>query len=100
MLDIETFRRCIGLFQQRSINYKRINEVFTDAPLTTKKNCLSNNAIVSKSVINWKVLLVLLVMTTTLLCTPNDTRASKNRQRGKSFSNFIYKNTEEKILFN
>ena len=54
MLDIETFRRRIELFQQRRINYKRINEVFTNAPLTTKKNCLSNNAIVSKSVINWK----------------------------------------------
>ena len=46
------------------------------------------------------MLLVLLVKTTTILWTPQDTRASKNRQRGKSFSNFIYKNTEEKILFN
>ena len=96
MLDIETFRRRI----QRSINYKRINEVFTNAPLTAKKNCLSNNAIVLRSIINWKVLLVLLVMTTAILWTPQDTRSSKNRQRVKSFSNFIYKNTEEKILFN
>ena len=39
-------------------------------------------------------------MTTTILWTPQDTRASKNLQRGKGFSNFIYKNTEEKILFN
>ena len=100
MLDIETFKRRIGLFQQRSINYKRINKVFTNAPLTTKKNCLSKNAIVSKSIINWKVLLYLLMITTTILWTPQDTRSSKNRQRGKSFSNFICKNTEEKILFN
>ena len=85
MLDIETFRRRIGLFQQRSINYKHINEVFTNTPLTAKKNCLSNNVIVSRSIINWKVLLVLLVMTTTILWTPQDTRSSKNRQRGKSF---------------
>ena len=41
MLDIETFRRRIGLFQQRSINYKHINKAFTNAPLTTKKNYLS-----------------------------------------------------------
>ena len=46
------------------------------------------------------MLLVLLVMTTTILWTPQDTHSSKNRQRGKSFSNFIYKNTKEKILFN
>ena len=39
-------------------------------------------------------------MTTAILWTLQDTRTSKNRQRGKSFSNFIYKNTEEKILFN
>ena len=39
-------------------------------------------------------------MTTTILWTPQDKRSSKNRQRGQSFSNFIYKNTEEKILFN
>ena len=100
MLDTETFRRRIRLFRQRSINYKRINEAFANAPLTAKKNCLSNNAIVSRSIINWKVLLVLLVMTVTILWTPQDTRSSKNRQRGKSFSNFIYQNTEEKILFN
>ena len=56
------------------MNYKRINEVFTNAPLTTKKSCLSNNAIVSKSIINWKVLLVILVMTTAILWTLQDTR--------------------------
>ena len=77
MLDVETFRRRIRLFQQRSINYKRI---FTNALLTTKKNCLSENAIVSKSIINGKVSLFLLVMTATLLWTPQDTRSSKNRQ--------------------
>ena len=44
--------------------------------------------------------LVLLVITRKLLWAPLDTGSSKNRQRGKSFSNFIYKNTEEKILFN
>ena len=100
MLDIETFRRRIGLFQQRSINYKRINKVFTNTPLTAKKNGLSKNAIVLSSIINWKLLLFLLVMTTTILWRPQDTRSSKNRQRGKSFSYFIYKNTKEKILFN
>ena len=100
MLDIETFRRCIRLFQRRSINSKRINEVFVNAPLTAKKNCLSNNAIASRSINNWKVLLVLLVMTATILWTPQETRSSKTRQRGKSFSNLIYKNAEEKILFN
>ena len=51
MLDVEPFRKRIGLFQQRSINYKRIDEVFINAPLTTKKNCLSNIAIVSKNII-------------------------------------------------
>ena len=100
MLDIETFRRRIGSFQQRSINYKRINEVFANAPLIATKNCLSNNAIVSRSIINWKLLLVLWVMAATISWTPQYTRSSKNRQRCKSFSNFIYKNTEEKILFN
>ena len=39
-------------------------------------------------------------MTTTILWRPQDTHSSKNRQRRKSFSNFIYKNTEERILFN
>ena len=100
MLDIKTFRRRIGLFRQRSINYKRINEVFTNAQLTTKKNCLPNNATILKSIIRWKVSLVLLVMTTTILWTTQDTRSSKTRQRSKSFSNFIYKITKEKILFN
>ena len=100
MLDIETCRRRIRLFQQRSINYKRSNEGFTSAPLTAKKNFLLNNAIVWRSIINWKVLLILLVMATTILWTAQDTRSSKSRQRGKCFSNFIYKNTEEKILFN
>ena len=51
MLDIEAFRRRIGLLQERSIIYKPINKDFSNAPLTTKKNCLSNNAIVS-SIIN------------------------------------------------
>ena len=63
MLDIETYRRCIGLFQSRSRNHKRINEVFTNASLTAKKNCLSNNTMILKYAINWTVLLVLLVMT-------------------------------------
>ena len=45
------------------------------------------------------MLLVLLVMTKTILWTPQDTRSSKKRQRSKSFSNFIYKNTEGNILF-
>ena len=80
MLDIETFRRRIGLFHQRSINYKRVNEVFTDAQLTTKKNCLPNNATILKSIIRFKVSLVLLVMTTTILWTTQDTHSSKNRQ--------------------
>ena len=39
-------------------------------------------------------------MAATISWTPQYTRSSKNRQRCKSFSNFIYKNTEEKILFN
>ena len=51
-------------------------------------------------VISMKELLFLLVMTTTILWTPQDTRSSKNHQRGKTFSKFVYKNTEEKILFN
>ena len=45
------------------------------------------------------MLLVLLVITTTILWTPQNTRSSKKRQRSKSFSNFIYKNTEGNILF-
>ena len=45
-------------------------------------------------------LLFLLVVTTTILWTPQDTSSSKNRQRGKTFSKFVYKNTEERILFN
>ena len=64
------------------------------------KDCVSNNAIVSKSIINYRVLLVLLVITATILWTPQDTGFSKKRQRGISFSNFMSKNTEEKILFN
>ena len=64
------------------------------------KDCVSNNAIVSKSIINYRVLLVLLVMTATILWTPQDTGFSKKRQRGISFPNFMSKNTEEKILFN
>ena len=39
-------------------------------------------------------------MTTTISWTPQDTRSSKNVQRGKRFSNFVYRNSEEKILFN
>ena len=38
-------------------------------------------------------------MTTTILWTTLDTRSSKNHQQGKSFSNYIYKNNEENILF-
>ena len=39
-------------------------------------------------------------MTTTISWTPQDTRSSKNVQQGKRFSNFVYRNSEEKILFN
>ena len=41
MQDIDTFSRRIGLFQQRSTKYKRINEISTNTPLTTNKNTLS-----------------------------------------------------------
>ena len=35
MLDIETYRRGIGLFKQGSINYKCTEEVFTNPSVTT-----------------------------------------------------------------
>ena len=87
MLDVETHRRHIGLFQQRRINYKDINEVFTNSSVTAKKKCSPNNTIILKNAINWKKLLVLLMMTTTILWTPQETHSSKKCKQGKSFSN-------------
>ena len=92
IIDIETFRRRIGLFQQRSTNYKRINEVFTNEPITDRKDYLPDNTIVLKNTINRKVLLVSSIMTTTILWTPV---LLKNASKV-----FVYRNNEEKILFN
>ena len=99
MLDIETYRRGIGLFQQGSINCKSTEDVFTNSSVTTLKKCSSNIIITWKNAIKWKVLLVILVITSMILWTLQDTRSSKNHQRGKSFSNFAFeKNRKKKFI--